>query len=169
MVRTDLFKKQNRALKFSIYFLVFILGACSHNKPEKPRSVESIIEEIRTMDKSALKDLSAFVRSRERGNVIAVNFSDFGYHAKTKSGILRFNEQGLISIRYDRWKGARMNSKTLSLIHYCLSEMRLEYIKVDSCGNTAFNISGEENNEYFLMKNKNCLTARDTLNYVILH
>lgn len=150
-----------------ILLSLILLTSCIQKPPtQKPKSVHQMIREVRKLDKTSLLDVSVFVRERQRGDITAINFSDFQYNAKTKSGFIWFDKKGLRSIRYDMWKGPKMSSQTLNTIRHCLREIGLESIKVDSCGNTSFTLYNERS--YFIVKNKECLTARDTLNHIVL-
>ena len=157
-------------MRAMVLLLVLLFTSCIElPAPVKQKSAQQRIKEIKSLDMTPLLDVSASINDLQRGDGTAVNFSDFGYHVKTKYGFLLLDEKGMKSIRYDRWMGPKMSSSTLNAIHYCLMDVGLESIKVDSCGNTFFSLYNKGKGEsYAIVKNKECLTARDTLLTIVI-
>ncbi len=142
-----------------LIFCIAVFG-CVNNKFDKIQ--EQTFKEVDNLDKTALMNFTASVRSRDRDSdkIIVTN-----YYSSVKGAVLlKIDEKcDVLETDYMGWNNfPKLDLTTTKLISKCLCEIGLCAISVDSCGNTYFSVTQVDQYEFVIIENQSCLDNKLT-------
>jgi hypothetical protein len=147
------------ALFVLITLLNLSLCSCKDQKPD----IHTLIRKITSLNNELFFNRSISILSRDDNDtrIIVTHSSDF----ELGSILLKINDNcEVFDINRSNWKGAYFKDRdSLNQIGLAFCELEIMGLEIDSCGNTYFTINDQDNYQFVLVKDKNCLDP--TMNY----